>query len=136
MGISFKPDNARMEKILGPLEKELMGILWRADKALTGREIFEALRQSRRVAYTTVLTVLERLVPKGLVNKDKVDGRYMYTAQQTQEEFTATVSRSVLSGLYELSPSHTVAAMVDIIDQSNPDELDELLELIKQRKAQ
>lgn len=136
MALNFKPENSRMEKILGPLEKELMGILWRASAPLTGREIFESLRQHRRVAYTTVLTVLERLVPKELVIKDKVEGRYLYSATSTQEEFTAQVSRNVLAGLMELSPTQTVAAMVDLLDQQNPAELQALMDLIQQRQAE
>ena len=134
MAINFRPGNQTMEKILGPLEKDLMQILWRAQGPMTGRDIFEMLRERRRVAYTTVLTVLERLVPKGLVSKDKVEGRYLYTATQSQEEFTANVSRSVLAGLMELSATQTVAAMVDILDKSNPDDLQGLMDLIQQRR--
>jgi len=136
MALNFKPENSRMEKILGPLEKELMGILWRATAPLTGREIFESLRQHRRVAYTTVLTVLERLVPKDLVLKDKVEGRYLYSPTSTQDEFTAQVSRNVLAGLLELSPTQTVAAMVDLLDQGNPGELQALMDLIQARQAE
>ena len=134
MAINFRPGNQTMEKILGPLEKDLMQILWRAQGPMTGRDIFEMLREKRRVAYTTVLTVLERLVPKGLVSKDKVEGRYLYTATQTQDAFTAAVSRSVLAGLMELSATQTVAAMVDILDKSNPDDLQGLMDLIQQRR--
>ena len=136
MAINFKPENSRMEKILGPLEKELMTILWRATTPLTGREIFESLREHRRVAYTTVLTVLERLVPKSMVNKDKVEGRYLYSPTQTQDEFTAQVSRNVLAGLLELSPTQTVAAMVDLLNQNNPGELQALMDLIQERRGQ
>lgn len=134
MGLNFKPGNSHMEKILGPLEKELMQILWRASDKLTGREIFESLRAHRRVAYTTVLTVLERLGPKDLVLKEKVDGRYLYSAVVSEEELTAEVSHEVLKGLLELSPTQTVAAMVDLLDQNNPSELQALMDLIQERQ--
>lgn len=60
--------------ILGELELQIMEILWRQEEVLSVREVHEALLQDRPLAYTTVMTVLDRLAKKGIVSRVR-DGR-------------------------------------------------------------
>lgn len=59
------------EKVLGPLEAEVMHVLWDAGEALTVREVLAAVNRGRspELAYTTVMTVLSRLADKDVVSR-------------------------------------------------------------------
>jgi predicted transcriptional regulator len=60
--------------VLGELEQAVMDILWNRPEALSVRDVHELLALDRDLAYTTVMTVLDRLSKKGLVLRN-LDGR-------------------------------------------------------------
>jgi predicted transcriptional regulator len=66
---------------LGPLEAEVMAVLWQADTALSVREVVDRLNAGRRapLAYTTVMTVLSRLAGKGIVAREPHGRGFVYT---------------------------------------------------------
>jgi BlaI family transcriptional regulator, penicillinase repressor len=80
---------------LGELERRVMDTLWaEPGRELTGRDVTDALAD---FAYTTVATVLERLVHKGLVHR-RMDGRTIrFTAIGTRGAHTAVLMRETLS---------------------------------------
>src|SRR3954470_15037874 len=82
---------------LGDLEREVMTQLWAAGEPLTVRQVHERLSAERGLAYTTVMTVLDRLAKKGVVTQQKADRAYRYTATQTREEMTAALMLDALS---------------------------------------
>ncbi len=63
--------------------------LWASTKALPGREVHAALTQDRALAYTTVMTVLDRLVGKGLVDRNRVGRAWDYRAVHSRAELVA-----------------------------------------------
>jgi len=67
---------------LGPLEAEVMAVLWRADAPVSVREVAERLNTDRsaQLAYTTVMTVLSRLASKAIVVREQQGRGYLYTA--------------------------------------------------------
>ena len=52
---------------LGELETAIMAIVWQRDGEVTVRQVWEALKPKRSLAYTTEMTVMSRLVPKGVL---------------------------------------------------------------------
>jgi predicted transcriptional regulator len=112
---------------LGDLERALMDHLWAADQqgegALTVRQVHDQVGIGRGLAYTTVLTVLDRLAKKGLLLQQR-DGRaYRYRPVATREELTASALRSAFGGL---DRDDRQAAIMHFIDDATPDELDDL----------
>jgi predicted transcriptional regulator len=68
------------EKVLGPLEAEVMNVLWSAGRPLSVRDVLAELNRSRSepLAYTTAMTVLARLAEKEILARVR-DGRgYLY----------------------------------------------------------
>jgi len=67
---------------LGPLEAEVMGVLWRAGRPLPVREVAAALNAGRTaaLAYTTVMTVMSRLAGKGILTRSRAGRRFVYAA--------------------------------------------------------
>jgi predicted transcriptional regulator len=82
---------------LGDLEREVMTQLWDAPEPLTVRQVHEKISKNRDLAYTTVMTVLDRLAKKKLVIQKKADRAYTYAAAQSREEMTASVMLDALS---------------------------------------
>lgn len=81
---------------LGDLERDVMAQLWDAGEPLTVRQVHERLSAERDLAYTTVMTVLDRLAKKGVVSQQRADRAYRYAATQTREEMTAALMLDAL----------------------------------------
>lgn len=79
---------------LGDLERAVMNVLWDADGALSVREVLDALPDE--LAYTTVMTVLDRLGAKDMVERER-DGRaFRYLPARSRDEATAEVLHAAL----------------------------------------
>jgi len=74
-----------------------MDRLWAWRRAATVREVFDDLARDRKLAYTTIMTVMDNLRRKGVLTRES-DGRaYRYSAAQTRSEHTAGLIASVLA---------------------------------------
>ena len=81
---------------LGDLERAVLEVLWHASSPRTVREVYDELATGRDLAYTTVMTVLDRLAKKDLVVQER-DGRaYRYRAAASRSEMTADLMRDAL----------------------------------------
>ncbi len=80
----------------GELEQAIMQVIWDADRPVTGREVIDQLTHSRPVAYTTVLTVMDRLTRKGILEKHPTGKAHTYHAVQSRETYTASRMASLL----------------------------------------
>jgi predicted transcriptional regulator len=71
-----------IEKILGPLEAEVMRAMWAARTPLTVREVLARLNDGRgqALAYTTVMTVMSRLADKDVLRRRQEGRGYVYEA--------------------------------------------------------
>jgi predicted transcriptional regulator len=82
---------------LGDLEREVMAQLWDAAEPLTVRQVQDRLSRDRELAYTTVMTVLDRLAKKGVVTQERADRAYRYAPAQSRGEMTAALMLDALS---------------------------------------
>lgn len=107
-----------LHKLLGPLEKEVMEAAWLVPAA-TVKEIHATLSSRRRIAYTTVLTVMIRLSQKGLLKHKRVGNAYQFRAAMTAEEFVRAASEREAQrlvrdfGALAVSPFLEAVARVD-----------------------
>jgi predicted transcriptional regulator len=113
---------------MGDLERDVMTRLWDAAEPLTVRQVHELLSRDRDLAYTTVMTVLDRLAKKKLVVQQKADRAYRYTPAQTREEMTAGVMLDALSE----TPDRD-AALAYFMGQLPPEALRAALEAARKR---
>lgn len=109
---------------LGDLERTVMDVLWSQGPDLSVRDVMDQLpeRGTKELAYTTVMTVLDRLAKKGLAGRVR-DGRaWRYTAGASREELAATALRSAV----ETVGADRRLAMLHFLDDASPAELDDL----------
>ncbi len=84
---------------LAPLELDCMNALWALGEA-TVRGIQEALADTRPRAYTTIMTIMDRLAHKGVVERRKSGRAYLYRARQSAEEARANALERVVHGFF------------------------------------
>lgn len=63
---------------LGRLERRVMEVAWRSERPLTVHDVHDVI--DRTVAYTTVMTTLDRLYKKGLLSREQAGRAYVYSA--------------------------------------------------------
>lgn len=106
-----------------------MTALWRSTAALSVRDVLSRVRRRPPLAYTTVLTVLDRLHDKGLVSREK-DGRaFLYRPRVGEAEYLGERAARALVG--DAGADRAVlAAFVASAEETDPKLLDELSALI------
>jgi len=114
---------------VGELENEILEVLWSAGTWLTGREVLERLGDESR-AYTTVMTVLGRLVDKALVERVEEGKTHRYRAAGDPDELTAQAIRALLSATAH--PRVALARFIEHLD--DPQLVAELATAVKRRR--
>lgn len=80
----------------GSLEREVMAVVWASPASLSVRDVLAALPGKQPLAYTTVMTIMNRLARKGFLARDR-DGRaYRYTAAVSREDHVAQLMHEAL----------------------------------------
>ncbi|MGH2695672.1 MAG: BlaI/MecI/CopY family transcriptional regulator [Actinomycetota bacterium] len=85
-------------KTLGELETRIMEVLWRRDEPATVREVHKELRRARPLAYTTVMTVMDRLWRKRLLRRTRRGRAFQYVPASSEAEYTAKLMHQLLRG--------------------------------------
>jgi len=116
---------------LGPLEISLMEILWTSGEGNV-REVIDRL--GRPLAYTTVMTTLDRLYKKGLLERRKVERAFIYSPALTREEWEQKRAGDFVAGF--LTPELLISCLVDAVGQHDMALLDELEKKIKLKRKE
>lgn len=80
----------------GDLEAAIMRRVWDQQEPVTVREVWSQLRKRRDLAYTTVLTVMDKLHRKGWLERELVGRAHRYRPVISREEYVAGVMRAAL----------------------------------------
>lgn len=96
----FQPLSSKSKKVLGPLESEIMDVVWQQG-ATTVSQVHKALRDKKDIAYTTVMTTMSRMAKKRLLTQDRSQTSYVYAPALNKEDFESYVVKSVIRGLFD-----------------------------------
>lgn len=101
----YNIEGKELQAFLGPLETSIIEIMWSSKQPLTVRDVYEKLRRRKRIAYTTVMTTMDRLYEKGLLDRRMEKGRggvlYMYWPKFEEHNFKKSAVHEVLNSLME-----------------------------------
>ena len=114
----------------GDLQIEVMKAVWRLGEA-TVDAVREQQPKRARSAYTTVQTVLNRLVERGVLTRERTGRAFVYKAKLGESEFLA---RSIGERLAGASPDARRTALVNLVDELEPGEVDEIARRANQVK--
>lgn len=132
--IHYNPMRQGLGQVLGPLESEIMWLVWQQGQA-TVKQIHRVLSRRREIAYTTVMTTMSRLADKGILKRARRGMAYIYRPTMTRTEFDRWVLRSVLAGLLENFDASTMEYLVEYLSQEHPDQLEHLRRVLAGRAA-
>ena len=80
-----------------------MKVVWSRDRA-TVRDVYEALREKRQIAYTTVMTMMRILEEKGYLKKTLIDRAHVYKPAQRRQQVIAAMVRDFLDRVFDGAP--------------------------------
>lgn len=102
----------------GELEADIMRVMWASREPLNIHGIVEVLhREGRQLAYTTVMTVTERLRTKGWLGRVKEGRSFQYTALRSADDYSADLMDQALD-----SSADRESALLRFAGRLDPDE--------------
>ncbi len=131
----FGPQGGAVQPLsLGRLEFRLMQILWSRGECNV-RDVIQRL--DHPLAYTTVMTTLDRLHKKGLLDRRMPERAFLYSARMSREEWERSRAGSLVAGFLAGPPSARellLSSFLDAVGQHDAELLDELEKKIRQKR--
>jgi BlaI family transcriptional regulator, penicillinase repressor len=117
-------------KTLTGQELEIMKVVWERER-VTVRDVYEALLERRKVAYTTVMTMMKILEQKGFLKKSQEDRAYVYRPAQPQRQVIGVMVRDFINRVFNGSAEPLLVHLVEEHHLS-PKDLEEIARLRKE----
>lgn len=126
------PEPRPRQLSLGPLEAEILQILWKFGSA-TVKDIHDQIltNPDRELAYASVTTVLRRLTQKGWLTCDKQDRAFRWRPLVSPEEATILQAHDRLQNFLAVSNPDVVAAFADALDGASAEKLEAIAQRLK-----
>jgi predicted transcriptional regulator len=131
-----RPEHLSTVAGLGPLEARVVEIVWKRGTPVSVRDLQPELRG---LAYTTVMTTLDRLYKKGVLGRHKVGRAFLYSARITPHELQHTLTQRLaawLLGANRESARPLLSGLVDRLGDADGALLEELERMIRHRREQ
>lgn len=129
---SFKLAEEGLTHIFGELEAKLVEAVWDLNQASV-QEVIDHLDSD--LNYKTTMTVLNRLVDKGVLQRQKSGRAFVYAATATRQDLLAGVFDRMVRGMFNTEFREiALAQIVKTAESLDPQILDDLNALIQQRK--
>jgi BlaI family transcriptional regulator, penicillinase repressor len=120
----------RKSTTLTELELEIMKVVW-DHETVTVRDVYETLLKRRKVAYTTVMTMMKILEEKKYLKKNQADRAYVYRPAQPRRQVIGALVRDFVNRVFNGSAEPLLVHLVEEHDLSKED----LAEIARIRKA-
>ncbi len=130
---NFRLGSQGLAKVLGDLEARIMRAVWDLGAPSPARVVHDVVAESHDVAQLTVITVLNKLVAKGLLRRFKRGDRLHYEARWSEAEFLKHASRQIVAQVLAFEPDVVAASFVDVLAERDPARLAELARAIRRR---
>jgi len=121
----------RVQPLLTPHELEIMQIVWDRPE-VTVRDVYEELRHRRRVAYTTVMTLMQILEKKGHLKKSTAERRHVYRAARPRRHTVTALLKDFVDRVFNGSAKPLLVHLVSE-GRLSKSEIEELRQLLKEQ---
>jgi len=118
-------------KPLSTLELEIMDVVWHYGACSIG-DIVKQINKKRPLAYTTVATVVSRLVEKGAVRRNEEDYPSIYSPRLTKQNLSNTVAKTFITKFFNSFGNEAIASFAQSVDKLPKDKKDYLLKLLSE----
>ncbi|KXK27246.1 MAG: Transcriptional regulator BlaI [candidate division WS6 bacterium OLB20] len=113
--------------MLGDLEQRIMNVIWESDRPLKPAEVLK--RMECDLAYTTIMTVMKRLVDKDLLTRKKQGNVYYYSVATPKREYAKDNLGELFSSLVDSYGNLAISQFVETV-RENPQDLKQLKEYL------
>lgn len=120
------------KSVLTEQELELMKIVWQRE-SVTVRDVYESLLEHRKIAYTTVMTMMGILQDKGYVTREEGEKAHVYRAAQPKQQVVTHMVSDFVERVFNGSAKPLLLNLVES-EKLSAKELDEIAELLKRRR--
>jgi predicted transcriptional regulator len=130
----FKSSHEVLENSLGALEHEVMAVVWDRGE-ISVKDV--SARLTSAIAYTTVMTTMDRLFKKGLLTRRKLGRAFVYQAAATRDELQGAVAAELVYSLFDRPGSDSLpllSSLVDAVSERDRALLDDLERLIQEKR--
>ncbi len=115
---------------LGETEMEVLHHVWQLQEA-TVNEVRDRILEDRKVAYTTIMTVMKNLADKGYLQYHKEGKSYVYSAERKPEAVRGGLIENLVQKVFKGSPTALVQTLVKNEELSS-EEREEIKKLINE----
>jgi len=131
----YNLEGEQFEGFLGPLGAEILETVWDSgDEPVTVRQVYEELKKRTKIAYTTVMSTMDRLYDKGILDRRVERGKggvyFVYWPKLGKKSFEESAVKTVVSSLFRNFGSTVTNAFVDEV-ASNQEDLEALQKQIQ-----
>jgi len=99
--------------VLPPLELLCLNALWTLTEGNV-KDVQQIVAQARPLAYTTIMTVLDRLVRKGKITRRKVGRAFLYSPTTSRDTMRRAAIRELLDGFFDGSEEQLIAFLSEV----------------------
>jgi predicted transcriptional regulator len=122
----YNLDGDQLDGFLGPLGAEILENVWAADgEPVTVRKVYEELRRKTKIAYTTVMSTMDRLYDKGVLDRQIRRGKggefFVYWSKLGKKHFEESAVRTVVSSLLRNFGSTATNAFIEEVATNKGD---------------
>lgn len=121
----------KVGKVLGELESDVMEIIWQSKGPVFVRTVTQSLQKKRQIAYTTVMTIMNRLVDKGLLTRKQEGRAYLYKGAVSKDRFLTRISRQILRNLMANFGESAIAHFAQEVEKLAPQKREQLRKILK-----
>ena len=129
----FKMNENGLNRFFGPLEAKIMEILWN-NQEMTIKDVQRVLEQEKMTNFNTVMTVMNRLVEKGILQKRSEGRSSMYKPVQSRIDFLNAQSKEMTHELMDEFGNVVVSHMLDALEEVDEDLVAKLEQKIMELK--
>jgi predicted transcriptional regulator len=122
-----------LESSLGVLERQVMSLVWNEGE-ISVRDARDQI--GSEVAYTTIMTTMDRLFRKGLLARRKVGRAFLYRATASRLEIEGAVASDLVHSLLQRDSNSLpiLSSLVDVVSERDRTLLDELERLVREKR--
>ncbi|MEP9408364.1 BlaI/MecI/CopY family transcriptional regulator [Peribacillus frigoritolerans] len=133
---NFKYDEVGLNRFFGPLEANIMEYLWGKDEQSI-KAVQQSLELDKPINFNTVMTVMNRLVEKGILEKRSEGRLSLFRPVQSKEEFFEEQSKKLTENLLDEFGGAVISHMLDAMkdaDQGLIEKLEQKIQSLKKDK--
>ena len=130
--VDFNLRKEGLKRVLGELEATVLERIWGRENVAV-RDVFNELQQERDIAYTTVMTTMDRLWSKGLLSRVKDRNAYLYSPVYSKKRLIQNCINQVLDSVLPDITEPSLAHFVSNLEKVNPALINELKKLLSEK---